>query len=51
MPVVKVSGGFKIRGSAGGRPKLIGTGNGKPFKSRAAAERVSGMRESFKKGK
>ena len=51
MPVVKVPGGFKIRGSVKGKPKLIGTDGGKPFKSKGAAERVAGIRESFKKRK
>ncbi len=49
MPVIKVKGGWKIRGHLNGRPKLIGTDGGKPFKSKAAAERVAGIRESFKK--
>ncbi len=49
MPVIKVKGGYKIRGHFKGRSKLIGTDGGKPFKSKAAAERVAGIRESFRK--
>ena len=49
MPVIKVKGGWKIRGHFKGRPMLIGTDGGKPFKSKGAAERVAGIRESFKK--
>lgn len=48
MPVIKVKGGFKIRGSYKGKPKMIGTNGGKPFKSRAAAQRVSDIRGSYK---
>lgn len=48
MPVVKVPGGFKIRSSDG---KLVGTRrggkDGQPFLTKAEAERVSGIRESF----
>jgi len=48
MPVVKVKGGYKIQGHYKGKPKLIGTDGGKPFTSKAEAERVSGIRESYK---
>jgi len=51
MPVIKVKGGYKIRGHIKGRPALIGTNGGKPFTSKAAAERVSRIRESFKNRK
>jgi len=47
VPVVKVKGGFRIQGHYKGKPKLIGH-NGKPFTSKAEAERVSGIRESYK---
>jgi hypothetical protein len=48
MPVVKVKGGFRIKGHYNGQPKLIGTNGGQPFTSKAAAERVSGIRESYR---
>ena len=47
MPVVAVKGGFKIKGSYKGHPKMIGHG-GKPFKSKSQAQRVSNIRSSFK---
>lgn len=48
MPVVKVKGGYKIQGHYKGKPKLIGTNGGKPFVSKAAAQRVSNIRESYR---
>jgi hypothetical protein len=51
MPVVKVPGGFKIAGHYNGKPKLIGTDGGKPFTSKAEAERVSSIRESYRTNK
>ena len=48
MPVVKVKGGWKVRGHVKGKPKLIGTNGGKPFKTRAEAQHVSNLRSSYK---
>jgi hypothetical protein len=48
MPVVKVKGGYKIKGHYKGKPKMIGHHGGKPFTSRAAAQRVSDIRGSYK---
>ncbi len=48
MPVIKVPGGFKIQGHYKKKPKLIGTNGGKPFPSKAQAELVSAIRESYK---
>lgn len=48
MPVTKVSGGYKIKGSYRGQQKLIGTDGGKPFTSQVEAERVSAIRESYR---
>ena len=47
MPVIAVPGGFKIKGHYNGKPRLIGHG-GKPFKSKAMAQRVSNIRSAFK---
>lgn len=47
MPVVPVSGGYEIKGSYKGKPKMIGH-EGRPFKSRKQAQRVSDIRASYK---
>ena len=48
MPVVKVKGWFKIKGHYRGKPKLIGTDGKQPFTGKAEAERVAGIRESYR---
>lgn len=49
MPVVKVKGGYKIRGTVAGQRRLIGTNGGQPFRTKEEAERVSRIRESHKR--